>query len=286
MAAVVGNRLGRLSHGIRLTSPVPIPLDDALQATRDAVRNDRLVRNLEVEADTIWTAAVTLQYDAEPEPGLYTIWVAVGRRPIGENDGLNEAIGYIGNRVKNRLELMEIRQSGISVQGVREVRVWINAGRMLLARDVDGDGWVELPDSLRRKGAVVNIHNNDKRCLIWCLCAFMLEQQGRLPDNNLDRVSHYQVDEYLQIGRKRVKTGQKTWMDVGLDFTPLDARGKLADRLQEFERRNDVAVYIYNWEEKDYGAGRVLCRPPSAARPHASTSSSASSCSTRTTSSG
>ena len=156
---------------------------------------------------------------------------------------------------------MEIRQSGISVQGVREVRVWINAGRMLLARDVDGDGWVELPDSLRRKGAVVNIHNNDKRCLIWCLCAFMLEQQGRLPENNPDRVSHYQVDEYLQIGRKRVKTGQKTWMDVGLDFRPLDTRGKLADRLLEFERRNDVGVYVYSWEEKDYGAGRVLCRP-------------------------
>jgi hypothetical protein len=22
-----------------------------------------------------------------------------------------------------------------------------------------------------------------------------------------------------------------------------------------------VGVYIYQWEEKDYGAGRVLCRP-------------------------
>ena len=87
------------------------------------------------------------------------------------------------NRVQNRLELMEIRQSGISVQGVREVRVWINAGRMLLARDVGGDGWVEIPDSLRRKGAVVDIQNTDTRCLIWCLCAFMLEQQGSLPDH-------------------------------------------------------------------------------------------------------
>ena len=113
--------------------------------------------------------------------------------------------------------------------------MWINAGRMLLARDVDGDGWVELPDSLRQKGACVNIRNTDTRCLIWCLCTFMLEQQGRLPDDHLDRVSHYQVDEYLQIGRKRVKTGQKTWMDVGLDFRPLDTRGKLADRLLEFE---------------------------------------------------
>jgi hypothetical protein len=135
MARVVGNRLGRLSHGIRLTSPIPIPLDDALQATKDAVRGDRLVRNLAVEADTIWTAAVTLQYDAEPEPGMYTIWVAVGRRPIGEGDGFGSSIDYIKNRVQNRLELMEIRQSGIVVQGVREIRVWLNAGSVLLANE-------------------------------------------------------------------------------------------------------------------------------------------------------
>ena len=184
MAAVIGRRVGRLSHGIKLTSAVPIPLDDALQATRDAVRNDHLVCNLEVEPDTTWNTVVTLQYDTgTPEPGLYNIWIAVGRRPLAEGNTFDGAIQYMKNRVQNRLELMEICHSGISVQGVREVRVWINAGRMLLARDVGGDGWVEIPDSLRRKRAVVNIQNTDTRCLIWCLCAFMLEQQWRLPES-------------------------------------------------------------------------------------------------------
>ena len=111
VGVVLGRRVGRLSHGIKLTSGVPIPLDDALQATRDAVRNDRLVRNLEVEPDTIWNAVVTLQYDTgTPEPGLYNIWVPVGRRPLGEGHGFDESIRYIKNRVPNRLELMEIRQ--------------------------------------------------------------------------------------------------------------------------------------------------------------------------------
>ena len=51
-------------------------------------------------------------------------------------------------------------------------------------------------------------------------------------------------------------------MDVGLDFKPLDARNvKLADRLLEFEHTNDVGVYIYTWEERDYGSGAMLCRP-------------------------
>jgi hypothetical protein len=117
----------------------------------------------------------------------------------------------------------------------------------------------------------------------------MLEQQGRLPAHHLERVSHYQVDEYMQYGRKRVKTGQNTWMDVGLDFRPLDARSvKLADRLQEFETRNHVGVYVYTWEERD---GTTALAPYSAdhacaALLHACASLSVSSCSTRTTSCG
>ena len=66
----------------------------------------------------------------------------------------------------------------------------------------------------------------------------------------------------MQYGRKRVKTGHKTWMDVGLDFRPLDARNvKLADRLLQFETKNDVGVYIYTWEERGCGSGAKLCRP-------------------------
>ena len=65
---------------------------------------------------------------------------------------------------------------------------------------------------------------------------------------------------------------------------PLDARGKLADRLLEFETRNDVGVYVLSWEEKDYGAGTVLCRPRLCRAP--TRLPSALSCSTRITSSG
>ena len=50
-------------------------------------------------------------------------------------------------------------------------------------------------------------------------------------------------------------------MDVGLDFTPLERSNvKLADRLLEFEAKNDIGIYVYTWEEKDYGHGAVVCR--------------------------
>ena len=68
MAAVAARRVGRLSHGLRLTSGVP--LKDALQAVREAVQNDRTVRGLGVEADTIWNAVVTLEYSTGLGPNL------------------------------------------------------------------------------------------------------------------------------------------------------------------------------------------------------------------------
>ena len=58
--------------------------------------------------------------------------------------------------------------------------------------------------------ACVHIQNTDRRCLVWCISAFMLEQQGRLPTHHLERVSHYQVDEHVTLGRERIKTGNKT----------------------------------------------------------------------------
>ena len=114
----------------------------------------------------------------------------------------------------------------------------------------------------------------------------MLEQQGRLPTQNLQRVSHYQVDEYVTIGRKRIKPGNKTWMDVGLDFTPLERSNvKLADRLLEFEEKNDIGIYVYTWEET---TGMVPLSAGLACVGHQrnSTSLNASSCSIRITSYG
>ena len=73
MAAVAARRVGRLSHGLRLSSAVPIPLKDALQAAREAVQNDRTVRGLGVEADAIWNALVTLEYGAGGTPGLFNV---------------------------------------------------------------------------------------------------------------------------------------------------------------------------------------------------------------------
>ena len=142
----------------------------------------------------------------------------------------------------------------------------MNAGPRLLARGIEGAAWVTLPSALEAKKACVKIRNEDKRCLIYSLCAFMLDKQGSFPDHP-DRVSNYQVGNILKRGKRSNSVTVPN--NVGLDFTAIDLpRVDVADQLLAFEETNDLGVYIYQREEKNYGHGRTLgmprlCRTPS-----------------------
>ena len=88
-----------------------------------------------------------------------------------------------------------------------------------------------------------NIHNEDKRCLIYCLCAFMLDQHGNFPDHP-DHVSNYQVGNLLKSGKR--SNSVTVPINFGLDFTTIDVpRVDVTDQLLAFEEANDLGVYIY-----------------------------------------
>ena len=63
MAAPVVRRVGRRSHTIQLLAEgPPLPLEQAMEAAREAVRNDLSTRQLGREPDdTITTAVVSLE---------------------------------------------------------------------------------------------------------------------------------------------------------------------------------------------------------------------------------
>ena len=114
----------------------------------------------------------------------------------------------------------------------------MNAGPRLLAHGIEGAAWVTLPSALEAKKACVNIHNEDKRCLIYCLCAFMLDQQGNFLDNPV-RVSNRQVSKLLKSGKRSNNT--MVPINVGLYFTRIDVpRVDVTDQLLAFEEANDL----------------------------------------------
>ena len=87
----------------------------------------------------------------------------------------------------------------------------------------------------------------------------MLDQQGNFQDHP-ERVSKYQVGKLLKSGKR--SNSVMVPINVGLDFKAIDVpRADVTDQLLAFEEANDLGVYIYQWEEKNYGHGRTLGMP-------------------------
>ena len=140
---------------------------------------------------------------------------------------------------------MRLRGSGGVILGVKQIQVYVNAGPETLARpDYDGNGWTELPQELASKQAIINIHNNDNRCIEYCLIAKVLLDDGRLPPDP-QCVSHYQCGKRLGNGKR---SGVMVPIDVGLDMS-MFAEGAIDAQLLSFEEANDFEVYIYKWEQ-------------------------------------
>ena len=191
-----------------------------MAAAREAVRADAGARQLGREPDTITTAIVTLEYTGANGPQPYYMRLPVGQTPLGaRGEGADAAIRVLQQGIQNRLETMQTRESGIAVKGVRNIRLFMNAGPQMLARGIQGEGWTVLPAALAKTQACVNIQNEDHRCLIYSICAFMLDKDGRLPQNP-QRVSHYQVGKPLANGKR--SNSAFVPINVGLDLTACE----------------------------------------------------------------
>ena len=90
------------------------------------------------------------------------------KHPIGvrDGDGLDTSLAGLYHNYRANPENMRLRGSGGTILGVKQIQVFINAGPETLARpDYDGNGWTELPQELASKRAIINIQNNDNRCI-------------------------------------------------------------------------------------------------------------------------
>ena len=110
-------RVGRHSHAIQfLAAGPPLPLEQSMEAAREAARNDLNTRQLGREPDAITTAVVSLECDREGRLERYNVWLPVGQQPLGaRGDGLDNAIRVLQHNVHARLEAMDVRDSGIAV---------------------------------------------------------------------------------------------------------------------------------------------------------------------------
>ena len=87
--------------------------------------------------------------------------------------------------------------------------------------------YISLPKILADKKAIINIQNDDEKCLIWSVLAALHPAQ-----NNPQRVSNYEPFQH------EVQT-------EGITFpTPLH-------QLDQFEKRNNLSLNVFGWEDKE-----------------------------------
>ncbi|CAP21366.1 Protein CBG24840, partial [Caenorhabditis briggsae] len=115
----------------------------------------------------------------------------------------------------NRLEHYQGKGSGFRLNRIIGLRMF-----QTKIKPLSGSKYIELPDWLKNKKAVVNIQNKDVKCFMWCILAHLYPV-----DQNPERVSKYK-DHISKINFE------------GFEF-PFQVKD-----VDKFEKRNNLAVNI------------------------------------------
>ncbi|CAS00907.1 Protein CBG26256 [Caenorhabditis briggsae] len=115
----------------------------------------------------------------------------------------------------NRLEHFQGKGSGFRLNRIIGLRMF-----QTKIMPLSGSKYIELPDWIKNKKAVVNVQNKDEKCFMWCILAHLYPV-----DQNPERVSKYK-DHISKINFE------------GFEF-PFQVKD-----VDKFEKRNNLAVNI------------------------------------------
>ena len=104
-----------------------------------------------------------------------------------------------------------------------------------------GSSYMELPDKIRKKEAVLNIKNDDDKCFIYCLLAHMLQVEKR----NANRVSEY--TPYIHL----IKMGSVTCPVAVSQVPTIERLNNLRINVFGLEKTTVFPLYISKREEDE-----------------------------------
>lgn len=119
------------------------------------------------------------------------------------------------------MENLQARGSGWTISGINYLQM-----DQTICNSPSGSAYIELPDWMKNKKAVINIKNNDNKCFMWSVLAHL-----HPADQNAERVTKY--SDYVNE----------------LNFGDLTFPMKIKD-IDKFEKMNDLAVNIFECTEK------------------------------------
>ena len=143
-----------------------------------------------------------------------------------ESDNVDEIIDQAMGIIYMKLEDFQEMGSGWCVHHIDSMDLHIGS-----YKPYGGSSYVELPNYIKEKKAVLNIKNKDNKCFLWSVLAALHPIQW---DEQPSRVSHYRPYE------------------EDLNVQGLSCPMKISD-LKKFEEQNNISIYLYGHEDEEKG---------------------------------
>ena len=117
--------------------------------------------------------------------------------------------------------------SGWLVENVKTIHL------MTTKYNPGGGTFISLPKEIKNKSSLLNIRNNDNKCLLWCLLAAL----NPVAEHQRQKLNSTRVASYHQF--------ENTIHMTGIEYpVSLQQIGKV-------EKQNNLAISVYAWEEKE-----------------------------------
>ena len=133
-------------------------------------------------------------------------------------------INKILKDLQSRIENMYTEGSGWKIASIDEVSLNISEFTPL-----KGSSYSELPDYIKDKKAILNIYNEDDRCFLYSILAFLYPKPTDFNKAN--------YESYIKFVNK-------------LNTTMLQFPQKLDSNIEKFEKANNIIINVYSVENK------------------------------------
>ena len=128
-----------------------------------------------------------------------------------------------------------------------------------------GSSYIELPDEIKNKNAVINIKNEDDKCFLYCVARYL-----NMKDKNKERVDKELIEcvEKLNykginfpVGLKDINNFEKMNLDISINVLELDDNDNVyPSRISKFvyERKHNInLLFISQKNQKNASLGTV-----------------------------
>ena len=149
---------------------------------------------------------------------------------------INQINEFAGDQVKGLIKrIEEVNQSGSSwrFNKIQILKIQISKSKKTRA-----GSYIQTPEILKKKRAIINIQNKDDKCIKWAMLCHLYQEE--FPKNK------QRTDNYKPYWNKVIEPNDITY--------PID----IQTDIKKFERLNDIKINVFNYDVKDKGFKNLL----------------------------